>query len=121
MKRSLIAVVVALSGCVSPQPETKPMPQRIIPYSGGLQIADSGGREISFGRAQAGVEKAIDRLVGPTIIDGVGDGAGCELKSWSGTGLSLIFDKGAFVGWIAGPPTWQAPNRSAGNTCSWSG
>ncbi|WP_428546176.1 hypothetical protein [Profundibacter sp.] len=117
--RGLALTVFALSGCVSPQPASAPLPQRIIPYSGGLKIADSGGLEISFGRTQEGVEKAIDRLVGPRIIDGVDDGAGCELRSWSGTGLSLIFDKGAFVGWIAGPPTWPAPKRSAGNTCGW--
>ena len=120
MKHAFVAVVVALSGCVTTLPETKPMPQRIIPFSGGLKIADSGGQEISFGRTQDGVEKAIDRLVGPTIIDGAGNGAGCELRSWSGTGLSLIFDKGDFVGWIAGPPTYSAPKRSAGNTCGWS-
>ena len=121
MKRAVFAAVFVLSGCVSLQRETKPVPQRIIPYAGGLKIADSGGLEISFGRVQAGVEKAINRLLGPTVIDGANNGAGCELRSWSGTGLSLIFDNGAFVGWITGPPTWSAPVKSAGNTCGWSG
>ncbi len=120
MKWAISLAVLALSGCVTPQPASAPLPQRIIPVSNGLQITDSGGKEISFGRSQDGVEKAIDRLVGPTIIDGVGDGKGYELRSWSGSGLTLIFNNGKFVGWIAGPPLLLAKAQSAGNTCGWS-
>ncbi len=119
MKWTIALAILALSGCVTPQPASAPLPQRIIPVSNGLQIADSGGKEISFGRTQDGVEKAIDRLVGPTVIDGVDNGQGCELRHWGGSGLSLIFDNGKFVGWIAGPPLLPAPAQSAGNTCIW--
>ena len=119
MKWGFVLAVLVLSGCVSPQPDSASLPQRIVPASDGLKITDSGGKEISFGRSQAGVEKAIGRLVGPTVIDGVDDGQGCELRHWGGSGLSLIFDKGKFVGWIAGPPLLPAPAQSAGNTCIW--
>lgn len=119
MKWAISLAVLALSGCVIRQPASAPLPQRIIPVSNGLQIADSGGKEISFGRTQGGVEKAIDRLVGPTVIDGVDDGKGCELRHWGGSGLSLIFNNGKFVGWIAGPPLLSAKARSAGDTCIW--
>ena len=118
MKRALVAAVVALSGCVSPQPETTPMPQRIIPYSGGLKIADSAGQEISFGRVQLGVEVAMNRLVGATPNETAMTAQGCQIKGWK-NGLKLVFDKGDFVGWIAGAPVWQTPEGSAGNTCGW--
>lgn len=120
MKWGIMLAVLALSGCVTPQPASAPLPQRIIPVSNGLQIADSGGKEISFGRTQGGVEKAIDRLVGPTVIDGVDNGQGCELRHWGGSGLSLIFHSGKFVGWIAGPPLLPSKTQSAGDTCGWS-
>ena len=118
MKRTLLAVVVALSGCVSPQLDSEPIPLRIIPYSGGLKIADSGGQEISFSRKQPGVEQAINRLTGaePTERRPLGQ---CEALRWE-NGLVLFFVNGDFVGWIAGPPVWPAPERTAGNTCGWS-
>ncbi len=115
MKRAVFAIAVALSGCVSPQAETKPVPQRIMPYSGGLKIADSGGLEISFGRAQAGVEKAIDRLAASAASSRKTAG-GCEVVQWP-NGLALVFINGSFDGWIAGPPVWSNPAVSAGNTC----
>lgn len=111
MIRAVTLVVFALSGCVASQP----LPQRIMPAPDGLKIADSGGREISFDRTQAGVETAINRLVGPSAIDRMTSGA-CEIVRW-GNGLTLVFVKGAFVGWIAGPPVWGEPRQSAGNTC----
>jgi len=118
VKRSLLAVVVALSGCVSPQLDTEPMPLRIIPYSGGLKIADSGGQEISFSRKQPGVEQAINRLIGsePTERRPLGQ---CEALRWE-NGLVLFFVNGDFVGWTAGPPVWPVQFGSAGNTCGWS-
>ncbi|WP_457647619.1 hypothetical protein [Profundibacter sp.] len=94
------------------------MPQRIIPYSGGLKIADSGGLEISFSRKQPGVESAINRLTGtePTERRPLGQ---CEALRWE-NGLVLFFVNRDFVGWIAGPPVWPVPKQSAGNTCGWS-
>ena len=110
------AVVVVLSGCVSPEPAAAPMPQRINPVFDGLKIAESGGQEISFGRSQLGVEIAINRLVGAVPIDGGISAQGCELRKWK-NGLEPVFDQGRFVGWIVGPPVWQTPSRAAGNTC----
>ena len=110
------AAVVVLSGCVSPEPASAPLPQRISPAPDGLRIADSGGREISFGRSQLGVEIAINRLVGAAPINGGVSAQGCELRTWK-NGLELIFHQGQFVGWIVGPPVWQTPSTAAGNTC----
>jgi len=112
------AIVFALSGCVSPAPVSAPLPQRIIPAADGLKIADSGGQEISFGRVQLGVEVAINRLVGAAPSDAGITAQGCEVRSWK-NGLKLVFEKGEFVGWIAGQPVWQAPAKSAGNICGW--
>lgn len=117
MIRTLI-LLVALSGCVTPAPDSAPLPHRIIPAHDGLKIADSQGQEISFGRVQPGVEVAINRLVGDAPNDIGITAMGCEIRSWE-NGLKLVFEKGEFVGWIAGPPVWQAPSKSAGNTCGW--
>lgn len=98
------------------QPAAPDLPQRIIPAADGLKITDSGGQEISFGRSQLGVEVAINRLVGRAFVDDDLTPQGCVLRGWK-NGLKLVFDQGRFVGWIAGPPVWQAPTTSAGNTC----
>lgn len=114
-KIALICAIV-LAGCVTPDPPAAPLPQRIIPASGGLNIADSGGQEISFGRSQLGVEVAINRLVGAAPTDGGFSAQGCALRQWK-NGLELVFLRGRFVGWIAGSPVWQTPAKAAGNTC----
>lgn len=110
-----LIAVLALSGCMASQPASPDLPQRIIPAPHGLTIAESGGQEISFGRAQLGVEVAITRLVGTPFSDGGISAQGCALRRWK-NGLTLVFDKGRFVGWIAGQPVWQTSTK-AGNTC----
>ncbi|WP_456388518.1 hypothetical protein [Profundibacter sp.] len=115
---AVIFAAFSLSGCVSTEPVLAPLPQRIIPASEGLKIADSGGQEISFGRAQLGVETAINRLVGASLIDGGTNAQGCEFRTWE-NGLKLVFKNGEFAGWIAGPPVWKNPVTSAGNSCGW--
>lgn len=112
----IFAIVFALSGCVSPESVSAPLPQRISPVPDGLKVTDSGGQEISFGRSQLGVEIAINRLVGAVPANGGISAQGCELRKWK-NGLELVFDRGRFVGWIVGPPVWQPPSRAAGNTC----
>lgn len=115
VKFAVVLAVLFLSGCMAQQPAAPDLPQRIIPAAAGLKIADSGGQEISFGRSQLGVEVAINRLVGRVFDAGLTP-QGCALRSWE-NGLKLVFDQGRFVGWIAGPPVWQAPTTTAGNTC----
>lgn len=111
-------VAIALSGCTPAVPDSPPLPQRIIPANGGLKIANSGGQEISFGRAQLGVENAINKLVGAVPNESGMTARECDIRGWK-NGLKLVFDKGEFVGWIAGSPVWQIPPASAGNTCGW--
>lgn len=113
-----VIVAIALSGCAPAVPVSTPLPQRIMPAPDGLKIAESGGQEISFGRAQLGVENAINRLVGTAPNQAEMTARGCEMRGWK-NGLKLVFDKGEFTGWIAGPPVWQNPPASAGNTCGW--
>ncbi len=116
MLKISVICAITLAGCVAPTSPAAPLPQRIIPTSGGLNIADSGGQEISFGRSQLGVEVAINRLVGTVPINGGVSAQGCDLRLWE-NGLELVFRQGRFVGWIAGPPIWGLPARAAGNTC----
>lgn len=116
MRRLSLICAIALAGCVTPAPPAAPLPQRIIPTPSGLSIAESGGQEISFGRSQFGVEVAINRLVGAVPENGGVSAQGCDLRQWE-NGLELVFDRGRFVGWIAGPPIWGSPARAAGNTC----
>lgn len=116
MIKTALICALTLAGCVTPEPATTPMPQRIIPTSSGLNIADSGGQEISFGRSQLGVEVAINRLVGAVPANGGVSAQGCDLRQWK-NGLDLVFHQGRFVGWIAGSPVWGSPVRTAGNTC----
>lgn len=115
IKLAVVLAAFALSGCMISQPVSPVLPQRIMPAADGLKIADSGGQEISFGRTQLGVEVAINRLVGQVFDAGLTP-QGCALRSWK-NGLKLVFDQGRFVGWIAGPPVWQTPTTSGGNTC----
>jgi hypothetical protein len=88
-----------------------------MPYSGGLKIADSNGREISFDRKQPGVEAAIKKLVGSEPNSRNNKGR-CQIVTWE-NGLSLAFVNQDFVGWIADLPVWSTPQQSAGNTCGW--
>ncbi len=112
----VFVIAVALSGCATAEPPAPPMPQRISPAASGLKIAHSGGQEISFGRSQLGVETATNRLVGAVPVKGGINAQGCELRQWK-NGLELVFQRGRFVGWIAGPPVWGSPAQAAGNTC----
>lgn len=111
-----VLVAFMVSGCMAQHPVAPDLPHRIIPVADGLKITDSGGQEISFGRAQLGVEVAINRLVGEGLIDGGLTPQGCVLRSWK-NGLKLVFEQGHFTGWITGPPIWKMPTTSAGNTC----
>lgn len=110
-----VAISFLLSGCMATPPHSAPLPHRILPTPDGLKIADSGGQEISFGRAQLGVEVAINRLVGAAFTEGGISAQGCVIRRWK-NGLTLVFDKGRFVGWRAAGPVWQMP-AAAGNTC----
>jgi len=115
LKPAVSLVALALSGCVAVQPVSAPLPMRIIPVSDGLKIADSGGQQISFKRTQAGVETAVSRLIGAPATERRRIG-NCEVVGWE-NGLTLIFENAAFAGWVSGPPGWQEPRSSAGNTC----
>ena len=115
MKTIALISAVLLAGCDGKTPTSAPLPQRIIPYSGGLKVSDSGGKEIGFDRTQSGVETAITKLVGSTANDRHNNGP-CQLVGWE-NGLTLVFIDRAFVGWLVGKPVWAEIAQSAGRTC----
>lgn len=115
MKLYWTIIALILAGCIDTKSVTASLPERIIPYAGGLKIAGSGGQEISFYRAQTGVETAINKLVGSAVIDRQNRGT-CQIVRWN-TGLRLIFINNEFVGWIIGPPTWAELSQSTKKPC----
>jgi len=85
-----------------------------VPDAGGLQPNGTPLR-IDFGRAESGVIPAVSRLLGqdPAFRGPV---AGCALTAvrWD-AGLTLWFDRDAFVGWTAAD---SIGTGSAGRTCT---
>ena len=79
----------------------------LVPASGGLDVAGSGGREIGFGRAQAGALASAERASGGTARP---SRCGGGREAFDLEGLTLIFENGRFVG-------WRDEERSAGAGC----
>lgn len=115
MKLYWTIIALILAGCIDTKSVTASLPERIIPYAGGLKIAGSGGQEISFYRAQTGVETAINKLVGSAVIDRQNRGT-CQIVRWN-TGLRLIFINNEFVGWITGRPIQFELLKPAEKSC----
>lgn len=93
-------MVLSLAGC---QPTGSVAPAAglpglsLVPSANGLMVAGSGGREIGFGRDQAGALSSVTRVEGrpPQTTD-------CQSGRQAFTtanGLRLVFEKGTFVGW----------------------
>lgn len=108
--RAALAAALLLAGCATPAtvPPLSAGPDPLRPGPGGVDVAGTG-QEIGFGRAQAGAEAAVSRLIGPPEARASCPRGG-EVVSWP-TGLAMHFPGGAFAGWEAGA-------RSAGRLCA---
>ncbi|MEM9796173.1 MAG: hypothetical protein AAF919_06775 [Pseudomonadota bacterium] len=76
------------------------MDQQLVPAERGLDVSNSGGREIAFGRARLGVLETVSRLEGAMpreVRCNIGQSA---FRTRSG--FLLIFEEGRFVGWSLG-------------------
>ncbi|WGH77464.1 hypothetical protein [Jannaschia ovalis] len=95
------ALAVALTGCTAAAPNLSPTPPprglALVPAPGGLLVAGSGGREIGFGRAQAGALASVAKVQGATPVP-TGCGRGRQAFR-TAEGLVLVFEAGRFVGW----------------------
>lgn len=115
MRRGALAaaLLAGLAGCAVAVPVPIPVvvPARadlsLRPAPGGIEVAGSGGREIGFGRAQAGALAAIARIEG-RAPRAVPCGAGRE--AYDTRDLCVVFEGGRFVG-------WEGATGSAGRTC----
>lgn len=103
--RAAIVLVLAIAGC-QPAPSLTGLSLR--PAPNGLAVDGSGGREIGFGRAQAGALAAIARVEG-RVPRAVPCGGGREAFAADG-GLRVVFEAGRFVG-------WESEAGAAGRTC----
>ena len=107
--RGAAALAVALAGCVSaPTDAPEPSGLSLRPVEGGLAVDGTGGLEIGFGRAQAGVVASVAKVKGRApVAAGCGGGlAGFETSR----GVLLAFEDRRFVGWSDG-------EASAGRPC----
>ena len=107
-----VAALVLAAGCAGPPagppPDPAPSgPAALAPGPSGLAVAGTG-REIGFGRAQAGAVAAASRLIGPPSGRAPCEGPG-EVVRWP-SGLALHFPGGTLTGWEDG-------GRSAGRLC----
>ena len=98
MRRALGAVAaLALAGCQAATVAPVPSGLTLVPAPGGLDVAGSGGREIGFGRAEAGALASVARVEGVAPRP-VACGAGRTAYE-TGAGLTLVFEREVFVGW----------------------
>ena len=102
--------VMALSGCQAATPTVPPANDlSLVPASGGLDVAGSGGREIGFGRDRIGVLESVTRVEGrrPRSVSCLFGRDAFETAS----GLRLVFAGNTFVG-------WESPAGKAGRGCA---
>lgn len=81
----------------------------LVPAPGGLEVAGSGGREIGFGRDRAGALESAARVAGRRP-----EAAPCAAPGRDAArlgDLTLVFERGAFVGWAT------ADGAAAGARC----
>lgn len=107
-------ITVFLAGCagaaVAPVSRVSPVPSAplsLSPTPRGLDVTGSGGREIGFGRAQAGALASAERVSGGTAR-AVPCGGGRE--AYDIDGIAMVFEGGRFVG-------WRTPDGAAGAGC----
>ena len=101
-----LAAALLLAACASstPPPPTRGAP--LVPTQTGVDVPGTG-REIGFGRALAGAERALARLQGAPDRRPCG-GAGVILVTGD---LEMHFPGGTFTGWRQG-------ERTAGRLCA---
>lgn len=107
MRRVLVIGAVALvAGCATSGPATRSAGPAIKLSENGLGPAGSELR-IDFGRAQAGVISAVSTLQGEAPRDtrtNTECGAGPVVAATWDNGLTLNFQDGRFLGWVAQSP-----------------
>ena len=88
------AVLTACAG--APDPDAAPARFALVPAPGGLDVVGSGGREIGFGRAQAGALESVRAVTGDTPR-----AVACDSgrDAYAVGDLTLIFEARRFVGW----------------------
>ncbi|MEM7488023.1 MAG: hypothetical protein AAF390_02755 [Pseudomonadota bacterium] len=106
--RAALAALV-LAGCGAAQPDAPPSPYALVPASGGLDVAGSGGREIGFGRDRDGaLESALRVAGGPaTAVPCAGGRDGVRVDA----SLTMIFTGRTFTG-------WQTEEAAVGTPCA---
>ena len=104
--RATLAACLLAAGCAAAPIATTPRVSgppaaalRLVPAPNGLDVAGSGGREIGFGRAQAGALAAAEKASGGTAAP-IRCGGGRE--AFALEGLILVFETQRFVGWRRG-------------------
>lgn len=101
MRRGAVVLAVLLSGCVAEGPGPASAPELVlVPAPGGLDVAGSSGREIGFGRAQAGALASVAKVEGAVPVS-VPCGGGRQAFR-TAAGLRLVFEDARFVGWSDG-------------------
>lgn len=109
--RSVAALVLLVLAACQPAGPSAPVGTSgltLVPAPVGLLVQGSGGREIGFGRDQAGVLESVARIEGTaprTVPCGGGRVAYATIRS-----VRLVFERGSFVG-------WQTVSGSAGRSC----
>lgn len=115
MKR--LAVILLLAACVPADPPQEPASARIVPFSGGLRITETGGQEIGFGREMGGAVLAVEKILPPVPFPVATrfDQSNCVTVAWD-FGLTMHFRNQTFIGWSTTPPDFATAH--AGQLCS---
>lgn len=108
MRRLAVALALALAAC-TPTAEVA-RPPAYTPDANGIALVGSPLR-IDFGRAQAGTIAAVTRLDGRGPSATTACASGVTAVRWP-SGLTLHFQRGAFLGWSG------ADGTSAGLVCA---
>ena len=102
------ALLASLGACGPGAPDlSEARGLALRPMAGGLAVEGSGGREIGFGRAQAGALAAMAKVAGRAPRP-----AACRpgREAFALGGLRVVFEAERFVG-------WQDASGAAGRGC----
>ncbi|MDH3262867.1 MAG: hypothetical protein OEM24_02590 [Paracoccaceae bacterium] len=116
MRRAALTLALLLGACAAPMASTSAAAPGLVLDAEGLRPAGSALR-VDFGRAEDGAIAAVSRLLGAGPVETAANaecGAGpVKAVRWA-NGLTLNFQRGAFLGWVSETGRGTAAAASTG-------